>query len=247
LANAIHGVAYFTDIGEFAARLVILLALDRVSLRHRSKPVPDFLSNLIGCEKLHELECKPGDSSELHAIINGFVCFSHFARLYKLRDDTKENLGILVKLNAALYTAEVNDGVNVVIPVILEDGRLGSMNFRIISLAESLESSRIDLIRSSIVSGLFSKDVPSVSIIFNLSPNIVHTCVVDHVCPDGSNISTIILQGMGMLDNFPCLEKHEVQKALVHLIKVGEFEIDFQGRSVKTSCSTECFADFLMS
>jgi hypothetical protein len=219
------------DIGELAARMIVLLALDNVTLLRPSCTVRSFLENLIGRDNMHDLEKWPGDSSRSRTIIDGFICLSHFVKFPEILGDVVENLGMLIILNAGLISPTNYDGIDFVIPVILKDGRLGCINFQVKSYASKLYPCHLKPIKGALLSTQFSKNIPCLNVIMNVSPCLHYSCVVDHVCPFESNVSTIIMQGL--LGPFPLLDKYGARDTMEHLVKMGRFEIDNQYQPIR--------------
>jgi hypothetical protein len=215
------------DIGEFGARIIFLLALDTITLKQPFCTVRSFLRNLIG-GKLNELENKARNDQQLRSILNGFISFSHFAKAHKICENPLVNIGVLVNLNAALSTPQNFQGVDTVIPVVLDNGRLGCINVQVKSHARKLYSNEIGNIKRSIISsGFCSKEFPSLNLIINVGPEHQYSCNLQDPTPKANGAYTIIIQGIS--GNFPLYKKFNgVEEKLKQLLNFGRFEVDFR-------------------
>ena len=214
------------DIGEFVARIILLLSLGEITLNKPFCSVSTFLENLIGRSKVEALWKDPA----AHSVLGGVVCFSHFSRIDEICDDPVENLCLLVSLHTALVTRKNFKGIDMVLPVVLENGGMGSINVQVKSYAIRLHPKDIRNIVSKITKSEFSsEEIPSLSLVMNLSPNLEYSCEVEPSTSDKKNLShapTVIIQGLSK--EFPLIQKSpELEHKLKHMVSAGRFRMDF--------------------
>ena len=215
------------EIGEFGARIIFLLALDSITLQRPFCTVNSFLRNLIG-ESVDGLESLAINNPRLRSILKGCVSFSHFTKALKLCDTPLANLGLSVTLNAALSMPQNFQGVDNVIPVVLENGGLGSINVQVKSHARKMYPHEIGSIKTSIIgSGFCTSEYPSLNIIINVGPKHEYSCELHKPTPKSHGAYSIVIHGIA--GDFPLFKKFtDVQQKLEQLLGFGRFDVDLR-------------------
>jgi hypothetical protein len=155
----------FGDYGAFLSRLLFLLCVPDPTLEKPYCKMKDFLMNFLGSEKFRKIEKK----KSMTRLLEGYCCFSHFHILQELCDTPYENLSVLVCLNAAVAMPRDDAEVDSIIPVVLEDGSLGSINIQVTTLHKSIYDPTE--INSRMWNDCFcSPDHPRMNIVMNMSP-----------------------------------------------------------------------------
>ena len=152
------------DIGEFIAKILILLRLPEPKIESLSSPVRSLLQNILLKKDFTELKnwCEKD-------LLDARVCFSNFVAVAKLGNDAKKVLGAMVRLNAALTTPPGFPGIDLIIPMILADGSLGAINVQVKNKAGKL--SDLDDIKEKLCSQPISQGVRRLNLIINVHPS----------------------------------------------------------------------------
>jgi hypothetical protein len=221
------------EIGGFVSRVIFLLALDGIDPFRPILPLRSFLGSLIG-DKFKILEEKAVTDTNLRLLINAYVCFSHFAKFHQLCEDPLRNIGLLVNLNAALCAPSNSAGIDFVIPIVLENGKLGCINVQTKSLTSMLYPSDIRKVIANMGnSGFYSGRIPSLNIMLNLCPNTKRTCSVHDPSYPVFDVRTIVIQGISDIPIFMKEKYSEVLHKLLHMLKLNRLEVDFRDRKRK--------------
>jgi len=233
------------QIGELVSRIILLLGLDGIDPFHPVLPLRTFLGNLIGDDGLKELEDRAIDDAKLLSILNGYVSFSHFARIHQLCRNSLSNIGLLVNLNAALCAQPNYPGIDNLIPVVLEGGSLGCVSIQVKSLADKLCPSEIRGITSSMaLSGFFSVNIPNLNIILNVCPYIEYSCHLEDPSYPTFDVYTLVIQGISGMAIFQKPKYMEVEDKLLHILKINRFEVDFRDEKRKLLPITTNFPEY---
>jgi len=215
------------EIGEMVLRMLFLLCIPpKLDTIEPYFPVRDFLESLLGSGPLKMLyDLKNKDAL---AILDGYICLSSFTKMNKLSDNVKRNIGLGVMFNSGFCTPNNFGGLDTVIPVVLSNGQLASINVQGKSYAGKLSNGEANDAMSRLSSVRFcSNDIPRLSMLINVTP-----------CENVDILSIFELDGRvivhieGLFSKaFPHIP-HELKSLLQILLEFGRLERNFKGEKL---------------
>jgi hypothetical protein len=168
-------------------------------------------------------------NKNVSAILDGFICMSCFTKVNKLSDDAKKNLSGGVLFNAALSTPNNFSGLDMVIPVVLKNGQLGSINIQAKSYAGKLS----DKVAAECVPKLYSAyvcspGIPRLNVLINITP--ARTVDIVKIVQHGEDV-VLHIEGLHSRA-FPFInEEYDGLKELLQIIlEFGRLERALGGR-----------------
>jgi hypothetical protein len=216
------------EIGEFVIRILFLLCVPRPE-RYPYSSANDFLRNILGNEIVNALYCTR--NKDALAILNGYICMSSFTKICKMSEIPMENLGLGVMFNAGLCMPNHFPGLDLVIPIVLENGRLGSINIQAKSYAEKLS----DAVAAECISKLTSKyvcspEIPRLEMLINVT-----SCETADVVKILERDGTVVVHIEGLFSKaFPYIsEKYDGLKDLLQvLLEFSRLERTLKGEKL---------------
>ena len=162
------------------------------------RKVRDFLTMLVGPKGMEDIDAAVEsqekrktwtgqeakkiklDSSAKYTkeVLNGVISFSHFLLPNAIKPYPRANLAFAVAHNAAFNMPGRSLGIDFVIPVVLQDGGLGSLNVQVKNEAEWSVSSKVQM--NTWHKQVCADDIPSINILVNVYPNLESTAPKTH-------------------------------------------------------------------
>jgi hypothetical protein len=217
------------EIEELVIRILFLLCVPLSTNNIPYSSAKDFLRNILGNEIMNSLYRT--ENKDALAILNGSICMSSFTKICKMSDHAMKNLGLGVMFNAGLCIPNHFPGLDLVIPVVLEDGRLGSINVQAKSYAEKLS----DAVAAECISKLSStyvcsREILRLDMLINLTP-----CQSANVLKLFESDGTVVVHIEGLFSRaFPYIkEKYEgLKDLLLILLEFGSLECTLKGEKL---------------
>ena len=226
------------DMGEFIVKVLLLLSTPSLSLSMPYGPAKEFLLNILGPEKMKELE--ESENEDTQAIVNeGLVCFSYFGKMQGIMKRPMDNMKILSLLNCALSATTNFTGLDMVIPVLLEHGRWASINVQAKNHCRELYSDKLaPILKGLTVGSVCADDMPRINLVLNVCPFVCNPIEVGVNLFDYKNSTTILIEGI--TSGFsPVFAKYDgLADRLYHLSKVGRFDKRPNGEKFRSPFST---------
>ena len=124
-------------IGELVVTILFLLCIPMDDEDRPYYPVKTFLQNVLGENKVEELMNSKNESAL--AIMKGHLCMTYFTKIQGLsQENAFENIAMAVMFNAGLWMPDPAEGLDMVMPVVLETGKLASINLQVKSYERQL-------------------------------------------------------------------------------------------------------------
>ena len=189
----------------------------------------DFFGNILGNKFLNKLyRTKNKDAL---AILDGYICMSYFTKIRKISEIAIKNVRQGVMFNAGLCMPNNFPGLDLVIPVVLKNGRLASINIQAKSYAGQLSGKvAAESISKMTSEYVCSPDIPRLNMLINITP--CRTVdVVDIFERDG----TVVVHIEGLFSKaFPYIdEKYNGLKSLLQiLLEFGRLERTLKGEKL---------------
>lgn len=210
------------DIGEFIVCTLFLLATPEMSLNTPYCSAREFLFNIVGPQQMSDLENDKNPNTR--KILKGKICLSHFRKYREFLGSPLEYLQFAVLLHCGFYCPNGFRGVDAVIPVILEDGKLGMINTQAKSLCVELDKTKL----TSILKGLADSadcSIPHLDIIVNISPFSRNIIEIGKNIFDPNETTTILIEGLrGGFEEVHSKYQGGLDAAIQHMTFVGRYE-----------------------
>jgi hypothetical protein len=165
------------------------------------------------------------DDPDVKNIIGGIICFSHFLKDSDVLPKPADNITTLAALNCALSTPNGYEGIDKVIPVVLKDGRRGSINVQVKSFAKRLIPSE----REKILQGMYNdkicaENIPRLDLIINTTPSRSQDVKIGYNRYGPKGVYYILIDGVS--SGFASLHSKYpgLCNILVHLTEAGRVE-----------------------
>jgi hypothetical protein len=189
----------------------------------------DFLRNILGNEIMNSLYRT--ENKDALAILNGSICMSSFTKMCKMSENAMKNLGLGVMFNAGLCMPSNFPGLDLVIPIVLQDGRLGSINIQSVSYTEKLSGKvAAECISKLSSSYVCSREIPRLDMLINLTP-----CKSTNVLKISEHDGTVVVHVEGLFSRaFPYVrEKYDgLEDLLLILLEYGRLECTLNGEKL---------------
>ena len=186
ILNSVRQALYNTSMapgpaGELVAHILLLLCKKAADFEVPSAKVPpknDYVGRLIQplpvktfLERLLDPNAYEGiikrllENPETKKVVEGSVCFSHFLWSYGEEKDITNVLNYALSMNCAIQTPFNHTGIDLIIPVIMGDGKLAVLN---VQVKNAKDVNRMEVCRLFAKSYLRSTGIPALNIMINV-------------------------------------------------------------------------------
>jgi hypothetical protein len=214
------------ETGELVSRMLFLLCIPKFDGSRPYAPVKEFMRNIVGDVTLSSLyKTKNKDALE---ILDGYLCMSSFLKISDMSLDPLKNIGLGVMFNVGLSMPNGSYGLDEVIPVVLKDGRLGSINVQCKSRAEKLSNGQVSEAVGKLSNICVCSDsIPRLNMLVNLTP--CRDTKIMEIIEDGGKV-VIHIEGL-FSEAFPHIdEKYRgLKELLLILLEFGRLERTLNG------------------